>query len=184
MSSHGLQIALASGARVIATSSSDEKLKVVSKLGAHHVINYKTTPNWHEKVLELTNGRGVDHIVEVRYALYIPSVHTKLEQVGGAESLEKSLKAVRIAGWIHTIGFVGGVCLHRCLLVQTLCTNAHIFIQGTPTDVVFATIRKACCIRGIQIGSVAQYAFILLRLLIITHRLQIQRHEQIVFPTP
>ncbi|KAJ3741743.1 hypothetical protein DFH05DRAFT_1536525 [Lentinula detonsa] len=120
VSIHGLQIALASGAKVIATSSSDEKLKIVTKLGAHHVINYKTTPNWHEEVIKLTGGRGVDHILEV----------------GGADSLEKSLKAVRVAGWIHTIGFVGG---------------------GNPTDVVFSTIRKACFIRGIQIGSVAQF---------------------------
>ena len=53
MYSFGLQFAVASGATVIATSSSDEKLKVAAKLGAKHVINYKTTPNWHEEVLKL-----------------------------------------------------------------------------------------------------------------------------------
>lgn len=63
--SHGLQFALASGANVIALSSSDEKLKIVTKLGAQHVINYNTTPEWDEKVLELTGGRGVDHVLEV-----------------------------------------------------------------------------------------------------------------------
>jgi len=120
VSIHGLQFALASGANVIATSSSDEKLKIVTKLGAQHVINYKNTPEWHEKVLELTGGRGVDHVLEV----------------GGPDTLAKCLKAIRVGGWIHTIGFVGG---------------------GTPTDVVFPTIRKACYIRGIQIGSVAQF---------------------------
>ena len=53
MYSFGLQFAVASGATVIATSSSDEKLKVAAKLGAKHVINYKTTPNWHEEVLKV-----------------------------------------------------------------------------------------------------------------------------------
>ena len=53
MYSFGLQFAVASGATVIATSSSDEKLKVAAKLGAKHVINYKTTPNWHEEVLRI-----------------------------------------------------------------------------------------------------------------------------------
>ncbi|KAE9391602.1 NAD(P)-binding protein [Gymnopus androsaceus JB14] len=120
VSIHGLQFALASGARVIATSSSDEKLKIITKLGAHHVINYKRTPEWHENVLELTDGRGVDHILEV----------------GGAGSLEHSLKCIRIGGWIHIIGFVGG---------------------GTPTNVVSASILKSCYLRGIQIGSVAQF---------------------------
>ncbi len=75
---------MASGASVIATSSSDEKLKLASKLGAKHLINYKTTPDWEEAVktivsgylkntegnsytfLRQTNGRGVDHVIEVR----------------------------------------------------------------------------------------------------------------------
>lgn len=111
--SHGLQIALASGANVIATSSSDEKLKIVTKLGAQHVINYKTTPEWDEKVLELTGGRGVDHVLEVRFGVSVLEPMLKKNhscQVGGPETLAKCLKAIRIGGWIHTIGFVGGVC--------------------------------------------------------------------------
>lgn len=60
-----LQFAVASGATCIVLSSSDEKLKVATKLGAKHVINYKTNPNWHEEVLKLTNNRGVDRVVEV-----------------------------------------------------------------------------------------------------------------------
>ncbi|KAK6988697.1 alcohol dehydrogenase superfamily protein [Favolaschia claudopus] len=59
-----LQFAVASGATVIATSSSDEKLKIATKLGAKHVINYKTTPKWSEEVLRLTNGAGVDCVIE------------------------------------------------------------------------------------------------------------------------
>ncbi|KAJ7581406.1 hypothetical protein C8J56DRAFT_1168887 [Mycena floridula] len=86
----GLQIAVASGATVIVTSSSDKKLEVAKKLGAKHVINYKETPNWDEEVLKITNGRGVDHILEV----------------GGPGTLEKSMKSVRVAGRIHVIGFL------------------------------------------------------------------------------
>lgn len=51
--SFGLQLAVALGANVIATSSSDEKLKLATKLGAKHTVNYKTTPDWEKAVLEL-----------------------------------------------------------------------------------------------------------------------------------
>lgn len=63
--SFALQIAVASGATVIATSSSDAKLAVAQKLGAKHVINYSKTPDWEKEVLKITNGRGVDHVIEV-----------------------------------------------------------------------------------------------------------------------
>ena len=75
----GLQLAVASGATVIATSSSDEKLKTAKELGAKYLINYKKTPNWEEEVLKITNGRGVDHVLEV----------------GGPSTIVKSLKAVK-----------------------------------------------------------------------------------------
>src|SRR5690606_22786899 len=60
-----LQIAKAAGARVIVTSSSDEKLERAKALGADATINYRRTPNWDQEVLALTSGRGADHIVEV-----------------------------------------------------------------------------------------------------------------------
>ena len=60
-----LQFAVASGATVIATSSSDKKLSLAKTLGAKHLINYKTTPDWHEEVLKITGGDGADHIIEV-----------------------------------------------------------------------------------------------------------------------
>jgi NADPH:quinone reductase-like Zn-dependent oxidoreductase len=63
--SFALQFAVASGATVIAISSSDEKLKVVKDLGAAHVINYKTTPDWDKEALKLTGGVGVDRVIEV-----------------------------------------------------------------------------------------------------------------------
>ncbi|KJA16386.1 hypothetical protein HYPSUDRAFT_91333 [Hypholoma sublateritium FD-334 SS-4] len=86
----GLQFSVASGATVIVTSSFDEKLKVASKLGAKHLINYHTTPDWHEEVLKITNGLGVHHVVEV-----------------GGGTLSKSILSSRLGvGQIHVIGHV------------------------------------------------------------------------------
>jgi NADPH:quinone reductase-like Zn-dependent oxidoreductase len=61
------QIALAAGARVIATSSSDDKLQRMKQLGVAEgdLINYKSTPEWGKKVRELTGGQGVDHVLEI-----------------------------------------------------------------------------------------------------------------------
>ena len=84
----GLQIARMAGARVIATSSSDEKLERVTAMGASDVINYKTNPEWQETVRELTDGRGVDHVVEV----------------GGPGTLGRSLGAARGGGTVSLIG--------------------------------------------------------------------------------
>lgn len=82
-----LQIAKAAGARVIATSSSDEKLARVKAMGADHVINYRTTPQWGAEAARLAGG-GVDHVVEV----------------GGAGTLNQSIAAVGFAGEIALIG--------------------------------------------------------------------------------
>jgi NADPH:quinone reductase-like Zn-dependent oxidoreductase len=87
-----LQFARITGARVIATSSSDAKLERLRELGAAEVINYRTTPEWGKRVLELTKHRGVDHIVEV----------------GGAGTLENSFKAIRTGGSISLIGLLTG----------------------------------------------------------------------------
>ncbi len=87
-----LQFARCLGARVIATSSSDEKLAIATKLGAWETINYREVPKWGKAARELTGGRGVDHIVEV----------------GGAGTLEQSLRAVRPGGTISVIGVLSG----------------------------------------------------------------------------
>jgi NADPH:quinone reductase-like Zn-dependent oxidoreductase len=87
-----LQFAQMMGGQVIATSSSDEKLARARSLGAIHGINYKARPDWDKAVLEFTNGRGVDHVVEV----------------GGAGTLERSLGAVCLGGRISVIGVLTG----------------------------------------------------------------------------
>ncbi|KAI4258666.1 MAG: hypothetical protein L6R42_004958 [Xanthoria sp. 1 TBL-2021] len=83
-------IASALGATVIVTSSSDEKLGIARKLGATHGINYRKTPDWEEEVLRLTNGKGVDHAVEI----------------GGAQSIEQSVRATKQGGLISLVGIL------------------------------------------------------------------------------
>lgn len=87
-----LQFAKLHGARAIITSSDDKKLEKARKLGADVTINYKKAPEWHEEVLKLTGGRGVDHIVEV----------------GGAGTLAKSFQAIGYRGQISLIGVLSG----------------------------------------------------------------------------
>jgi NADPH:quinone reductase-like Zn-dependent oxidoreductase len=83
-----LQFAKMHGARVIVTSSSDEKLKQAQALGADETVNYKKTPDWDKEVFRLTNGLGVDHVVEL----------------GGAGTVAKSVNSVRTGGHIALIG--------------------------------------------------------------------------------
>lgn len=88
-----LQFAKSAGARVIATSSSDEKLEKLKRLGADHVINYKDTPKWGRAAFELTGGRGVDEVVEI----------------GGPGTLDQSIDACRLGAHISLIGVLTGV---------------------------------------------------------------------------
>lgn len=88
-----LQFAKAMGATVIATSSSDEKLERLKALGADHLINYKSEPKWGGAARKLTDGRGVDHVVEI----------------GGSGTMPESINAARVGGHISVIGVLAGV---------------------------------------------------------------------------
>ena len=88
-----LQFARLAGARVIATSSSDEKLQRMRELGADALINYRQDPEWGSTVRKLTGGRGVDHVVEV----------------GGPDTLAQSMLAARVGGHIAVIGVLSGI---------------------------------------------------------------------------
>ncbi len=88
----GLQLAKALGANVIITSSSDEKLERAQKLGADHTINYREYPDWDEKVLDITDGRGVDNVLEV----------------GGVGTFEKSIASAKVNGIVSMIGLLTG----------------------------------------------------------------------------
>ncbi len=101
-----LQFARLSGARVLIASSSDAKLERARALGADGLINYRSTPDWDQEVLRLTGGRGVDLVVEV----------------GGAGTLERSLRSVRVGGTVALIGVLtgGGTIDPRPLLGKSI----------------------------------------------------------------
>ncbi|KAI1504023.1 putative zinc-containing alcohol dehydrogenase [Biscogniauxia marginata] len=112
-----LQFAKAAGATVIATTSNKEKAAALKKLGADHVINYNEDANWGTTARNLTpGGAGVDHVIEV----------------GGAGTLEQSIKAIKYEGVISIIGFLGG---------------------AKPTTNALETLSNICTIRGIYVGS-------------------------------
>jgi NADPH:quinone reductase-like Zn-dependent oxidoreductase len=106
-----LQFAKAAGATVIITSSSDEKLERARALGADHLINYKSTPDWAREVRRITGNRGADHVIEV----------------GGAGTFEQSLRAIRLGGKIAVIGILGGFV--KDLNVAAIF-GANAFIHG------------------------------------------------------
>jgi NADPH:quinone reductase-like Zn-dependent oxidoreductase len=115
-----LQFARLSGARVIAISGSDDKLARVIAMGASDGINYRTTPEWDRAVLERTAGAGVDHVVEV----------------GGAGTLARSLRAVKMGGRISLIGVLSG---------------------GKGDVSLFPVLMKAVRVQGIFVGSVEMF---------------------------
>jgi NADPH:quinone reductase-like Zn-dependent oxidoreductase len=87
-----LQFAKLHGARVIVTSSSDEKLAAAKSMGADGAVNYKSTPDWDKAARQWSDGLGVDHVIEV----------------GGAGTFGKSLRAARQGGHIAAIGVLSG----------------------------------------------------------------------------
>jgi NADPH:quinone reductase-like Zn-dependent oxidoreductase len=87
-----LQFALAAGARVFAITGSQAKVGRLERLGAEHVIRYEREPEWSRAVLEATGGVGVDHVVEI----------------GGAGTIDESIKAAAIGGSISLVGLLTG----------------------------------------------------------------------------
>lgn len=87
-----LQFAKMAGARVIATSSSNAKLARLKEMGADHLINYREVADWGAKAMALTNGQGVDTVVEI----------------GGAGTLDQSMIAARVGGHVALIGVLAG----------------------------------------------------------------------------
>ncbi len=127
-----LQFAKAAGARVIATSSSEEKLERLRALGVDAVINYREHPEWSRKVKALNDGRGVDHVVEV----------------GGAGTLEQSIHACEDGGHIAMIGvlagFTGQVPTHAIMAKQ-------LRVQGV---IVGNRVQQQAMIRAIETHNI------------------------------
>jgi NADPH:quinone reductase-like Zn-dependent oxidoreductase len=120
VSMFAFQFAKAAGLRTIVTSSSDQKLERVKKMGASEVINYKSTPKWEEEARRLTYGQGVDHVIEV----------------GGSDTMPRSLRAIRMQGAISVIGVLSG-------------TEPTV----SPTSILMNTIR----VQGVYVGSRAMF---------------------------
>lgn len=113
VSMFALQFAKAAGARVISTTSSDAKAEVLKKLGADHIINYKTDESWGETAKKLTpGGLGCAHVIEV----------------GGPKTMAQSLKAIRPEGIISIIGFLGGFTKDQPTFLD--CLNNICTVRG------------------------------------------------------
>jgi NADPH:quinone reductase-like Zn-dependent oxidoreductase len=106
-----LQFAETAGGRVIITSSDDGKLECARALGADETINYRTTPDWDRAVKELTGGEGADHVIEL----------------GGAGTLERSIRAARIGGTLSLIGVLAGA---KAEVALPLVVMRNLRLQG------------------------------------------------------
>jgi NADPH:quinone reductase-like Zn-dependent oxidoreductase len=124
VSTWALQLAQLMGCRVLAVTSSSSKAEQLMMLGASAVYDYSADPNWEDWVLAQTQGVGVDHVVEI----------------GGAGTLNRSIKAVRFGGHIALIGVLTGVSGE----VQTV-----------------GLLRKGITLSGVYVGSRAMFADLL-----------------------
>jgi NADPH:quinone reductase-like Zn-dependent oxidoreductase len=105
-----VQLAQTLGATTILTSSSDDKLKIGSDLGATHLINYRTTPGWDAEVKRLTDGRGASLVVEL----------------GGPATLAQSLHSTRMAGTVAVIGVLSGFDMTPIAVAEVMLNNLRI----------------------------------------------------------
>lgn len=128
-----LQFARMAGARVIMTSSSDEKLERARALGADHTINYRKVEDWQTAVLELTDGVGADHAVEV----------------GGPGTINRTLEAVRYGGSISLMGVLTGMA---DAVATGLILSKNIKVQGTYVGSVetFAAMNRAVALHEMR----------------------------------
>jgi NADPH:quinone reductase-like Zn-dependent oxidoreductase len=126
-----LQLARMAGAKVISTSSSDQKITMLKELGATHTINYKTTPKWDEAVMDLTGGQGVDHVVEV----------------GGAGTLDRSIKSTKVGGHVALIGVLSQGDVNPISILMKSLTVQGVFV-GSRT--MFENLNQAMALHQIK----------------------------------
>jgi NADPH:quinone reductase-like Zn-dependent oxidoreductase len=129
----GLQFAKAAGYRTLITSSSDAKLERAKAMGADHLVNYKTTPEWSSAVREVSGGRGADFIMEV----------------GGGGTFEESMKAVRIGGHIAVIGVLGGF-VQQVNFAAVLGASARIQGLSVGSREMFEAMNRALVLHQIH----------------------------------
>jgi len=126
-----LQFATAMGARVIITSSSDDKLARAKAMGAAETVNYKANPDWQQAVLELTGGRGVDVTVEV----------------GGPGTLARSVEATRVAGRIALIGVLTGGTIDPTAIMRKSITLQGVYVGSRR---MFLEMNRALALHAIK----------------------------------
>lgn len=136
-----LQFANLLGARVIVTSSSDEKLEKARAMGAWQTVNYRDNPKWWPIVREMTGGVGVDHVVEV----------------GGAGTLDQSVRSTRSGGHVSLIGVLAGPA--KVNLTRVLMNN--ICVQGVLVGSrdVFEEMNAAVAHHGLRPVVDREFAF-------------------------
>jgi NADPH:quinone reductase-like Zn-dependent oxidoreductase len=146
VSTFALQFAKILGAKIIMTSSSDEKLAQAKAMGAHETINYKTYPHWHEQVWQLTHGEGVDQVIEV----------------GGAGTLERSLRSTRVGGRVSLIGVLSGAgefnhtyILRNSIDVQGIFVGSREMFEGMNAAIALHQI-KPVIDRVFPLGEAAE----------------------------
>ncbi len=133
VSTQAMQLARATGARVIITSSSDEKLERARSLGAWQGINYQTHPEWQKEVSTLTSGRGVDCVIEV----------------GGVGTLARSYEALGFGGKIALIGFLGGFAGEQNP-TGLMMKGGSLYGIGVGSTAMFEDMNRAIEVNGIK----------------------------------
>ncbi|MGR9091280.1 MAG: zinc-dependent alcohol dehydrogenase family protein [Gammaproteobacteria bacterium] len=128
------------GARTIVTSSSDDKLARIRELGAWQTVNYRANPEWDVAVAELTQGRGVDHTVEV----------------GGAGTLQRSMNATRFGGSIGIIGILTGGEVDPLAILRRSLALSGIYVGSRR---MFESMNRAIAAHELRPVIDAQYAF-------------------------
>jgi len=129
-----LQLAKAAGARVIITSSSDEKLARAKDLGADEGVNYRTTADWGKTAKQLTGGRGVDNVIEL----------------GGTGTLEQSLMAARVSGTVSLIGVLSGFPEQNPSILPALFNRLRIQGIYVGSRTMFQDLNRALAANQIQ----------------------------------
>ena len=126
-----LQFAVAAGAEVIITSSSDAKLERARAMGAHHTINYRSTPEWQDAVRALTGGQGVDITVEV----------------GGPGTVARSVEATRVGGTVALIGILAGGQFNPTAVMRKSINLQGVYVGSRR---MFADMNRAIALHGIS----------------------------------